>query len=64
MPGYPKVSRCGAWVPALAQGELKYTLGQYEYLWKTKGFWAGTCRQIVFNFVDGSTHTAKVNFTG
>ena len=64
MPGYPKVGRCGAASPNLAAGEFKFTLGHYSFLWQTRAAWAGTCRQVVFHFVDGSTAVAKVIFTG
>ncbi len=30
----------------------------YVYVWKTAKSWAGTCRQLVVKFVDGTTHVA------
>ncbi len=64
MPGYPKVSRCGAVATAAAAGQFKFTLGHYSFLWQTRAAWAGACRQVVFHFVDGTSAVAKVIFTG
>jgi hypothetical protein len=27
----------------------------YSYIWKTERAWAGTCRQLVIQFSDGTT---------
>jgi hypothetical protein len=35
---------------------------QYVYVWKTDSSWAGTCRQLVVQLNDGSTHTAYFRF--
>jgi hypothetical protein len=35
---------------------------QYNYVWKTEGAWAGTCRQLVLTLTDGSTHRANFKF--
>lgn len=35
---------------------------QYNYVWKTEGAWAGTCRQFVLQLNDGSVHYAKFKF--
>jgi hypothetical protein len=35
---------------------------QYIYIWKTEGSWAGTCRQLVLQLNDGSTHRANFKF--
>ena len=35
----------------------------YMYTWKTAREWAGSCRDIVFAFVDGSVHRAQFRFT-
>lgn len=35
---------------------------QYNYVWKTDKAWAGTCRQLVVIFKDGSVHTANFKF--
>lgn len=43
------------------QSELQYdpALDQYTYVWKTDRAWAGTCRQLVLRFSDGSLHVAN-----
>jgi uncharacterized repeat protein (TIGR01451 family) len=43
---------------------LSYDAGsdQYNYVWKTEGAWAGTCRQFVLQLNDGSIHYAKFKF--
>ncbi|HYP53994.1 MAG TPA: PxKF domain-containing protein [Pyrinomonadaceae bacterium] len=38
------------------------TSDQYNYVWKTEGSWAGTCRQLVVRFNDGSEHRANFKF--
>ena len=38
------------------------TTDQYNYVWKTEGSWAGTCRQLVLTLNDGSTHRANFKF--
>jgi len=35
---------------------------QYIYVWKTEPGWAGTCRQLVVQLNDGSTHRANFKF--
>ena len=35
---------------------------QYNYVWKTKKDWAGSCRQFVLRLNDGTEHTANFNF--
>ena len=35
---------------------------QYVYVWKTSPAWAGTCRQLVVQLNDGSTHRANFKF--
>jgi hypothetical protein len=35
------------------------TIDQYTYVWKTNKVWAGTCRQLKVQLVDGTTHTAN-----
>ncbi len=46
------------------KSELQYNAGnqQYHYNWKTKKNWAGTCRQFVIKFSDGSTRRANFKF--
>jgi hypothetical protein len=43
---------------------LSYDAGgdQYNYVWKTDGAWAGTCRQLVLGLNDGSPHYARFKF--
>jgi DNA-binding beta-propeller fold protein YncE len=38
------------------------TTDQYIYVWKTEAGWAGTCRQLVVQLNDGSTHRANFKF--
>ena len=44
---------------------LSYSAGndQYTYIWKTEKAWAGTCRQLIVELDDGSTHVANFDFT-
>jgi hypothetical protein len=43
---------------------LSYDAGsdQYNYVWKTDGAWAGTCRQLVLGLKDGSPRYARFKF--
>jgi hypothetical protein len=36
--------------------------GRYHYNWKTDKAWAGTCRRLVLQFVDGTQATAEFRF--
>lgn len=36
--------------------------GRYTYLWRTQPEWAGTCRQVVVQLVDGTYHRANLRF--
>jgi uncharacterized repeat protein (TIGR01451 family) len=36
--------------------------GHYDYVWKTDKAWAGTCRQLVMKFVDGTIQRANFQF--
>ena len=36
--------------------------GQYNYAWKTDKAWAGTCRQLVVQLTDGTTHPTNFKF--
>lgn len=72
--GYPKSVEvaCSAAAPAEAvdgtvsagQSELQYdpTTDTYTYVWKTSKAWAGTCRQLILKFDDGSSHWATFAF--
>src|SRR5258705_5416781 len=35
----------------------------YNYVWKTDKSWAGTCRQLVVKFTDGTSQRANVKFS-
>jgi len=37
--------------------------GVYTYAWKTNPAWNGTCRQLVLQLIDGTTHAANFSFT-
>jgi hypothetical protein len=39
------------------------TTDQYVYVWKTDKMWANTCRQLIVQLNDGTTHTAYFKFT-
>jgi hypothetical protein len=63
---------CGANAPddiestvTAGNSSLSYdaTSGQYNYVWKTDAKWAGTCRQLVVVFKDGTTQRANFSFT-
>lgn len=36
---------------------------QYIYAWQTEKGWAGTCRELVMQLVDGSEHSVRFKFT-
>jgi len=38
------------------------TTDQYTYVWKTNKAWAGTCRELLVRFVDGTIHVARFQF--
>ena len=48
-----------------ANGGLTYDAASdtYNYVWKTEKAWAGTCRQLVLKFDDGSVQRANFKFT-
>lgn len=72
-PGYPKWQTipCGSTVavngtnPTNSNGGLSYDPLQdrYTYPWKTEKNWAGSCRQLVVRYTDGTTYRANFNFT-
>ena len=41
---------------------LSFSGDQYNYVWKTEGSWAGTCRQLVVTLNDGTVHVANFRF--
>jgi hypothetical protein len=49
---------------AASNSGLKYDspTDQYNYVWKTTKSWAGTCRELLFTFVDGTTQKASFQF--
>ena len=69
--GYPKSQQISCdssapvddTVPAVTAGTatLTYDTGsdQYTYVWKTEKSWAGTCRQLIVGFVDGTIQRAE-----
>ncbi len=52
----------GSPVPTRSDDGLTFANGQYSYVWKTDGSWAGTCRQLQVLLVDGTLHTALFRF--
>jgi hypothetical protein len=48
--------------PTSSDEGLTFQDGQYKYVWKTSGSWAGTCRQFQILLVDGTLHTARFSF--
>lgn len=71
-PGYPKSVEitCGT-SPAETGGEatssprgLSYNAARerYRYVWTTRPAWAGTCRQLVVQLIDGTYHRANLRF--
>ena len=46
------------------QSTLQYDASkdEYVYVWKTDDSWAGTCRALLLEFVDGSTETVVFEF--
>jgi hypothetical protein len=51
-------------VPALVSVLLYNPLNdRYTFVWKTSGAWADTCRRLVLELDDGTTHTANFRFT-
>lgn len=51
-------------VPAHSQRGLTYDAGTdtYTFTWKTLKSWAGTCRRLVVEFVDGTAYSANFRF--
>jgi hypothetical protein len=74
-PGYPRVVTipCEGTPDPISGGELEAngTSGlnydaaadQYNYVWKTEGSWANSCRQNQVRFKDGTEQRANFNFT-
>ena len=57
----------GPYVPTDTAGASRLTYDassdSYAYTWKTQKDWAGSCRELLLEFVDGSRHTFMVTFT-
>ena len=62
MPGYPKVSKCGAVATVAAAGQFKFTLGEYQYLWKTPKKPKGQAI-LTLTLDDGTSHEVHVTIT-
>jgi hypothetical protein len=72
--GYPRsaVTTCDSAAPvdgieetaSPGAAELTYDAltDRYTYVWKTDKAWAGTCRQLVVQFTDGTFHRANFDF--
>jgi hypothetical protein len=58
----------GAWEPAAALGSKPILhpkrSDRYLFPWKTQRAWAGTCRELSLDLVDGSAHAAWFRFDG
>ena len=54
-------SPIGASSAAVSAGFI-FSGGQYTYYWSTNSAWTGTCRQLSFSFVDGTTRTLSFQF--
>jgi hypothetical protein len=64
--GSPGWTPCGALdSPTAADGGLSYnaSTNRYTFLAATAKAWAGTCRDLVATFRDGTTHRARFTFT-
>ncbi|MGR9105699.1 MAG: PxKF domain-containing protein [Gammaproteobacteria bacterium] len=73
-PGFPSSNpiACGSNGPVGVIGEtvgagatgLSYdpATDSYNYVWKSAKSWAGTCRQLIIRFVDGTVHSANLIF--
>jgi len=57
----------GGYVPTETPGNSTLTYDpasdRYTYVWKTEKQWSGTCRQLVLELADGTSHTATFQFT-
>jgi predicted extracellular nuclease len=57
----------GDYVPTVTAGESGLTYDsqseRYTYTWKTQKEWAGTCRELVVELADGTSHSATFAFT-
>jgi len=57
----------GPYVPTDTAGASRLTYDassdSYSYTWKTQKDWAGSCRELLLEFIDGSRHAFVVTFT-
>jgi hypothetical protein len=66
--GYPKSQPCGSTAataidtPGASSLSYDASTGLYQINWKTQKVWAGTCRELVVKFADGSTGKATFSF--
>lgn len=62
----PCTSATGPELPTLTPGASRLTYSpdddRYHYDWQTDRRWAGTCRELVLTFADGSVRTALFSF--
>jgi hypothetical protein len=73
LPGFPMVQQVNCNTLALlgspestaSTNPLQYNQksNQYTYNWKTQKTWAGTCRVLSVKLIDGTAHTAYIQFT-
>jgi beta-glucosidase len=52
----------GPAIPASSTAGLVWTGDTYQFDWKTEKSWKGTCRQLVVQLTDASTHTLLFSF--
>ncbi|HSL12577.1 MAG TPA: PxKF domain-containing protein [Actinomycetota bacterium] len=45
-----------------ANAGLRYSDNHYQYVWKTKKEWAGSCRELTIRLVDNTTYKALFQF--
>ena len=48
--------------PTTSAAGLVWSDDQYQYEWKTDRAWSGTCRQLIIELLDNTTHTAIIDF--
>ncbi len=59
-----KPTRSPWWWRQWLDGDIRYNrwTDAYTYLWKTDSDWAGSCRQLIVKFTDGSIERVNVEF--
>ena len=53
---------CSGMITLTATIIIAATTGWYSIIWKTEKAWAGTCRALVLQLVDGTEHLAYFQF--